>query len=115
MMIWSLHDSSEIASDLNGHRTWVAGVACTKVAMAQPTVMWLGEKHHQKQCCHGENHHTTYHRSWGPLGEGLFVVFYSLAQYPMRYVAFPRILRQSSFVAQPAESSSPFSFPPVDL
>jgi hypothetical protein len=39
----------------------------------------------------------------------------ALAQYLMRYVAFPRLIRQSSFVAQPAEASSLFSFPPVDV
>jgi hypothetical protein len=109
-MIWLLCSSLEIASDLSGHRTWVARVACTKEIMAQPATLWLGEKHHQKQCCHGENHHTTYHRGWDPPNEGLFVVVYALARYLVRFVAFPWLLRQSSFAAPTAEASSPISF-----
>jgi hypothetical protein len=113
-MIYSLHNSSETTSDLSGYHTWVAEVACTKVAMEQPATLWLGEKHHQKQCYHGENHHTTYHRGWGTPSDGLFIVACALAQYPAQYVASPRLFHQSSFGAQPAEASSPFPFPHVE-
>jgi hypothetical protein len=113
-MIWSLRSSSETGSSLSDHRTWVARVAYTKVAMRQPAILWLRGKHHQKQCYHGENHHTTCHHGWGLLDEGLFVVVCALAKYPVQYVAFPRLLHQSSFGAQPAEASSPLSFLPVD-
>jgi hypothetical protein len=81
----------------------------------QPATLWLGEKHHQKQCYHGENHHTTYHRRYGPPGDDLFIVAYVLTQCPMQYVASPWLLHQSSFGAQLAEASSLFFFPPVDV
>jgi hypothetical protein len=110
MMIWSLRSSVEIALGLGGRRTWVAGLACMKVSMGQPITLWVEEKHHQKQCYHDESHRTTHHRGCGPLDEGLFVVVYVLAQYLVQYVASPRLLRQSSFAAQPSEAFSPFFF-----
>jgi hypothetical protein len=39
MMILSLRSSPETASGLSDHHTWVAGVACTNVAMGQPTAL----------------------------------------------------------------------------
>jgi hypothetical protein len=71
-------------------------------------------KRHQKQCYHGESHHTICHHGWGLLDEGLSVVAYALVQCHVRCVAFLRPIHQSFSETQPAEASSPFFSPLVD-